>query len=192
MASGNAQLISASAAICERAHAGQFDKEGRPYVEHVRRVASYVDPDRSASVHAAALLHDVLEDSSLTVADLANEGIPPDVLEIVLLLTRRRDVADANYYRRIRAHVDALEVKLADLADNTDPGRLAQLGPADRARLTQKYGAAYAALGVDPTDGARRRQQIQISPHLSSAAAAALSTRGANAHGRGGQRQPAR
>lgn len=51
----------------------------------------------------------------------------------------------------------AREVKLADLADNTDPDRLATLTESDRARLTEKYGDAYAALGVDFNDGARRR-----------------------------------
>lgn len=150
-------LVAAAAAICEQAHAGQLDKGGKPYVQHVRRVASYTST-RQASIQAAALLHDVFEDSRLTRAELAARGIPDDVLSIVQLLTRRPDVPDDEYYRRIRANGGALEVKLADLADNTDPRRLAQLGPRDRARLARKYAAAYAALGVDPADGAERRR----------------------------------
>jgi hypothetical protein len=49
-------------------------------------------------------------------------------------------------------------VKLADLADNTDPARLAQLPPQVRDRLTAMYDAAYARLGVTAADADRRRR----------------------------------
>jgi (p)ppGpp synthase/HD superfamily hydrolase len=151
------ELIARADRLCEEAHAGQFDKAGNPYVEHPRRAASYVDAGNVRAV-AAALLHDVLEDSSLTAAEVAAEGIPHDVIEIVELLTRSPDVPDDEYYRCIRGRPDALEAKLADLADNTDPARMALLEPSDRERLTSKYAAAYAQLGVDAADGDKRRR----------------------------------
>ena len=151
------QAIALAQRICDQAHADQFDKAGRPYVEHPRRVASYVAAQNVSAI-MAALLHDVLEDTDLTAADLAQAGIPDEVIATVELLTRSAEVSDEEYYRRIAAHSDALEVKLADLADNTDPARLAQLPPHDQAWLTAKYDSAYARLGVASADGERRRR----------------------------------
>ncbi|MDR3662177.1 MAG: guanosine-3',5'-bis(diphosphate) 3'-pyrophosphohydrolase [Mycobacterium sp.] len=151
------ELIATAQRLCDQAHAGQLDKAGRPYGEHLRRVAGYVDVG-NASAAAAALLHDVLEDSSMTSTDMAAAGIAADVIEVVELLTRRDDVPSDEYYRRIRRHPVAREVKLADLADNTDPDRLALLRSADRRRLMAKYAAAYAALGADQSDADHRRR----------------------------------
>lgn len=149
-------LIDVADRLCLRWHDGHTDKAGKPYIEHPRRVSSYVAAD-NAEARAAALLHDVLEDSGVDADDLAAEGIPGGVIEAVELLTRRDGISAEEYYRRIKAHPNALEVKLADLADNTDPSRLALLDTATQAKLKRKYLGAYAALGVDPSDGARRR-----------------------------------
>jgi (p)ppGpp synthase/HD superfamily hydrolase len=151
-------LIATADAIAAEAHTGQVDKAGMPYVGHVRRVASYVDPANTDAV-VAALLHDVIEDTGIDAAKLAERGIPAQAIEAIELLTRRDDQPSATYYQRISEHPTAREVKLADLADNTDPDRLANLSESDRARLTQKYGGAYAALGADFDDGARRRSR---------------------------------
>jgi (p)ppGpp synthase/HD superfamily hydrolase len=151
------ELVAVAKRLCDQAHTYQLDKAGRPYVEHPRRVASYVAADNIGAV-MAALLHDVLEDSAFSSADLADAGIPAEVIATVELLTRSSEVPGDEYYRRIAAHPDALEVKLADLADNTDPARLAQLPPKVRDRLIAKYDAAYARLGVASADGDRRRR----------------------------------
>ena len=148
--------IARADAIAAQAHAGQVDKAGQPYVGHVRRVASYVDPTNTEA-RVAALLHDVMEDAGITTAELADQGIPVEAIDAVELLTRRAEVASADYYQRIRDHPIAREVKLADLADNTDPARLATLSEPDQARLTRKYADAYQALGADFDDGTRRR-----------------------------------
>lgn len=79
------------------------------------------------------------------------------MIRVLELLTRSSDVAEDEYYARIAAHPDAREVKLADLADNTNPARLALLQPADRERLNRKYAGAYTALAADPADGFERR-----------------------------------
>lgn len=145
------------------AHQGQCDKAGQPYIGHLQRVASYVDPHNIHAV-AAALLHDSIEDTTLTAADLAALGIPPEVIEVVELLTRHDGQLPTDYYTQIRQHRLAREIKLADLADNTDPDRLAMLPKALRAHLQRKYANAYQALGVDPDDGHRRRASSRRVP----------------------------
>lgn len=152
--------ITAANELIEVAHAGQVDKAGLPYVGHLRRVASYVVSGDKLAI-ATALLHDTLEDTSLTAADLADHGIPVPVIEAVELLTRRSNQPPEDYYRTIRRNPLAQEVKLADLADNSDPARLDQLPDATRARLRRKYSAAYRALGVDEVDGQRRRARAK-------------------------------
>lgn len=129
--------------IATRAHAGQTDKAGRPYIDHPRRVAARVNDLRE---QAAAWLHDVIEDTTVTAARLLEEGIDDDVVSAVELLTRIGD--DADYYARIAADPIAREVKLADIADNTDPVRTALLDPATRDRLASKYDHARRALGA--------------------------------------------
>ncbi|MEV3903733.1 guanosine-3',5'-bis(diphosphate) 3'-pyrophosphohydrolase [Mycobacterium sp. NPDC050551] len=137
-------LIEKADGIAERAHRGQVDKIGRPYIAHPRRVAGRVD---TAQAKAAALLHDVIEDSPVTAADLVAEGIPRAVVDCVILLTRRDDVPDADYYRAINAHPLARVVKMADLADNSDAARLAQIPEPKQSELRAKYRRAYTALG---------------------------------------------
>jgi (p)ppGpp synthase/HD superfamily hydrolase len=138
------------------AHRGQVDKAGEPYVGHLRRVAHYVDASDANAV-AVALLHDILEDTPTTPARLLEQHVPPAVVEAIQLVTRRSAQPTADYYREINAHSLAREVKLADLADNTDPDRLAQLPDALRARLIRKYADAYEALGTSLDDGYSRR-----------------------------------
>lgn len=157
--------IALADSIAERAHAGQFDKAGQPYVGHVRRVAGYVDAAAGPQAVAAALLHDVIEDTAVTADDLLVAGAPAEVVAAVQLLTRTDGQDPADYCAQVRSNSLAREVKLADLADNTDPVRLAQLGVEHQARLRRKYDSAYRALGADEADGdRRRRRQGPISP----------------------------
>lgn len=151
-------LVATADQIAERAHARQRDKAGQPYIGHLRRVGSYVDQGNPDAI-AAALLHDFLEDRAGTSADLIAAGIPHRVVSIVEALDRANKPTE-EYYAEIRRDPVALEVKLADLADNTDPDRLAQLPAATVDRLIAKYKAAYEQLGVDFNDGLRRRNRV--------------------------------
>lgn len=129
--------------IATTAHQGQVDKAGRPYITHPARVAARVAGDEHAV--AAAWLHDVVEDTEVTLADL-EQLFPPEVTAAVEALTRRPGEVPADYYARVRAVPLAVTVKFADLADNSDPQRLAQLDAPTRDRLTAKYARARAAL----------------------------------------------
>jgi (p)ppGpp synthase/HD superfamily hydrolase len=138
-------LVSAAYRLAERHHAGQVDKLGAPYLDHVVRVAgrvAHLGPEHIA----VALLHDVLEDTPATIRDLIAEGIPVPVVEAVLLLTKTGG-PNADYYARVRANEVARAVKLADVADNSDPARLGLItDTVTRERLTTKYARAVAAL----------------------------------------------
>ena len=138
------ELVATARSLATEHHAGQFDKAGQPYLGHIERVAKRVS-HLEAEVVAAALLHDILEDTAATPADLAAAGIPATVIESVVLLTKTGGPLDS-YYARIREHPMALAVKLADIADNSDPARQARLAPEVRERLTRKYAKAIAAL----------------------------------------------
>ncbi|WP_261331571.1 HD domain-containing protein [Maritalea mobilis] len=124
------------------AHAGQVDKAGNPYITHLVRVSASLS-DRDARV--VALLHDVLEDTATTAEDLAAK-FPPDICAAVEAITKRPGEGYDTYLARVAANPISREVKLADMADNADPARLAALDPAERARLTEKYATARTLL----------------------------------------------
>lgn len=130
--------------IAEQAHSGQLDKSGNPYLGHVRRVVDRVDGGLDKAV---AWLHDVVEDSKhWGEVELMAAGMPREVIVSVLALTHRPHEPREDYYARVRADECARRVKLADIADNSDPARLAMLDGPTRERLTRKYEKARQAL----------------------------------------------
>lgn len=142
--------IERAEAIAYRAHAGQTDKSGLDYIDHPRRVAeraALIAPaDLRTESIAAAWLHDVVEDTDVTLENLRAEGFPPLVLDAVDRLSKNPDVARADYFAAIRTHAVARVVKTADLIDNTDPERAALLDGTTRNRLTEKYAESWALL----------------------------------------------
>jgi (p)ppGpp synthase/HD superfamily hydrolase len=132
--------------IAARAHAGQVDKAGAPYILHPLRVMLAV---RSPEARMAAVLHDVVEDSkgAVTLEQLRAEGFAAVVVEAVEGLTKRP--SEKNDYeafiRRLAPNALAREVKLADLRDNLDLTRIAEPTEKDRARL-EKYKKAIVYL----------------------------------------------
>lgn len=137
-------------AIATIAHRGQIDKLGARYIDHPARVAETFD---KLLEHCAAWLHDVLEDTSVTADDLLDAGIMPEIVDVVVLLTRSPDVSYAEYYSRIRENPAARAVKLADIEDNCAPWRVRHLDAATQVRLEKKYHQARRALGADEFDG---------------------------------------
>lgn len=108
--------------LATRAHAGQLrtkdDDKGKPYIIHPTRVAAKLT-GCSDNIQAAAMLHDVLEDTSFTRQMLADAGINASVINLVRLLTRPTDMDYAQYIDRIVSYGDdAIIIKLADIEDN--------------------------------------------------------------------------
>lgn len=139
------RLIALARGIAFGAHAGQVDKSGNPYVGHLERVAERLDHPLDK---VAAWLHDVLEDTAVQPHDLLTAGIPAELVDTVRVLTHRSREPRVDYYARIRQDPRAVRVKLADIADNSDPARLAVLDEATRERLTAKYAKTREALGA--------------------------------------------
>ena len=105
--------------LAYEAHHGQLDKSGLPYVHHPLHLAEQMYDEISCTV---ALLHDIVEDTVITLEDLTKE-FPPEVIEAVDLLTHKPGVDYFDYIQAIRTNHTAFMVKLADLAHNSDFSR---------------------------------------------------------------------
>ncbi|OPZ85140.1 MAG: Bifunctional (p)ppGpp synthase/hydrolase SpoT [bacterium ADurb.Bin429] len=129
-------------AFTARAHAGQTDKAGEPYILHPLRVMLRMT---TRETRLAAVLHDVIEDTAYTADDLRALGCPEDVIQAVLALSRRPDEDYFDFVRRAAAHPIARPVKLADLEDNMNLTRLPHVTEKDRQRLA-RYREAWELL----------------------------------------------
>lgn len=127
--------------IARKAHAGQVDKTGADYITHPERVAARVlRAGGSPAAVAAAWLHDSVEDSEqITPSVLRKQGISEEVIAAVDAVTKREGEGLDAYCARIAANPIALKAKEADLADNTDPARVAKLPEETQRRLAAKY-----------------------------------------------------
>jgi hypothetical protein len=136
--------------LARKAHDGQFDKAGRPYIEHPARVAAAVEAaGYGYQAVCAAWLHDVIEDTEVTVEDLSSYSVPLNTIHAVIDLTRRPDQTPEEYYLQVRHSPIALAVKEFDIADNCDPERRAMLDPKTADRLERKYAKARQLLGLE-------------------------------------------
>lgn len=131
--------------IAAEAHLGQFDKAGAPYVYHPLRLMLRA---KSPEARMAAALHDVVEDSAWTLAELAREGFPPAVVRAVEHLTKRPDEPYAEFIERVARDRLATEVKLLDLEDNADLSRLPEPTAKDHARV-ERYREACDRLRAE-------------------------------------------
>ena len=121
-----------------------MDKAGVPYVFHPLHLAETMDDEISC---CAALLHDTVEDTAVTLEDLAKE-FPAEVVEAVRLLTHDPSENYLEYVRRIKGNSVAMKVKLADLAHNSDQSRFAgvQVSEERLGYFRDKYAKARAIL----------------------------------------------
>lgn len=148
-------------ALARAAHAGQTDKAGRPYIEHPLRVMRRM---RGEYERMAAVLHDVLEDTPATAAELRAAGCPEPVVVAVLALTKRPGEPLDQAMARAAADPIARVVKRADIADNTDPARLALLDPGTAERLRRKYAASIRLLDRSTPPAAGRSGEDVFAP----------------------------
>ena len=128
--------------LCFDVHKEQVDKSGLPYVFHPFHLAEQMDTEETTVV---ALLHDVVEDSELTLDDLRQMGFGDAVIAALALLTHDPAVEYMDYVRAIKDNPIARAVKLADLRHNSDLTRLDTVDDKAKARA-QKYAQAIALL----------------------------------------------
>ena len=118
--------------ISFKAHKDQVDKSGLPYVYHPFHLAEQMNDENSTCV---ALLHDVVEDTDISLDDLASDGFPAEVIEALTLMTHNDNVPYMDYVRKIKTNPIATKVKQADLEHNSD---LTRLDNVDDAALERK------------------------------------------------------
>ena len=142
-------LVNKALRFAYNAHHGQLDYNGIPYIFHPLHLAEQMDDEISC---CAALLHDVVEDTAVTMDELCRK-FPPEVMEVVALLTHDANAEYQNedyftYVRRIGTHPVARKVKLADIAHNSDQSRCigSDLTEAQLTYWKEKYTKAKAIL----------------------------------------------
>lgn len=131
----NAQLQIALE-IATLAHKNVTRRNGDPYVFHVLRVANNAKFIKTKLQKTAAILHDVIEDTPFDAQFLREKGISPEVLDVLTLLTHKKDeVTYEEYIQTVCTNLDAMLIKLSDLTDNLDQGTLSKITERDRERF---------------------------------------------------------
>ncbi|HEU8062309.1 TPA: GTP pyrophosphokinase [Streptococcus pneumoniae] len=133
-------MIDIALAIAKKAHAGQVDKAGVDYIQHPLYVASQVNTEQEKAV---ALLHDVIEDSDITAADLFASGLSNEVVTAVQILTKKKGQSYQEYFGKVKSNNLARVVKLADLKHNSDLSRLKSVTNTDYERVKKYKNAIY-------------------------------------------------
>lgn len=120
--------------IAVKAHAGQIDKAGEPYILHPLRLMFAVN---GVYTRMVAVLHDVVEDTSVTIGNLKAEGFPAEVIEAVQALTKQKGESRIEAAKRASENSISRAVKLADVTDNMDITRISQPTEKDYLRLKE-------------------------------------------------------
>lgn len=134
-------ILAQAIKIAVNAHDGQFDKGGNAYILHPLKVMHYLKSD-DEELQAIAVLHDVIEDSDVTYADLTENGMTERVVIALRLLTNVPGQTHEEYLSGICSSKDAMKVKLADLRHNSDIRRLKCVTEKDIRRV-EKYHKMY-------------------------------------------------
>ncbi len=128
-------------------HRGQVDKSGAPYIVHPLQVMCRM---RTETERIVAVLHDVVEDTDVTLDDLRALGYSDEIVDAIDHLSRRDGESYEQFIQRIKPHPLAVRVKLGDLQDNMDIRRAGKLDQKDLERF-QRYQAAWFELTGERT-----------------------------------------
>lgn len=128
--------------IAKKAHSGQFDKGGRPYIEHPMYVSSQFQDE---TLRTVALLHDVVEDSDYSFQDLEKEGFDKMIIDAVVAITKLEKETYSNYIIRLKNNKLARQVKIVDLKHNMQLNRISNPTKKDFCRI-EKYKEALGVL----------------------------------------------
>ncbi len=132
-------------ALAMKAHLGQKDRVGEPYILHPLRVMFRLGWDAPEAARIAAVLHDVVEDTAIQLRDLRRLGYSEEVLAAVELLSRRPEDSYEQFIERVLPNSTARKVKRADLEDNMELRRLPIVTAKDLERLA-RYRSAWARI----------------------------------------------
>jgi len=104
--------------ISQQAHLGQTRRDGTDYIFHVINVVKRLDVYEDDELTAIAWLHDVVEDTRVTLGELRLAGLTDRVINGVGTMTHRGNERYEDYIYRVKTNPDAVKVKLADIQDN--------------------------------------------------------------------------
>lgn len=139
------KMTKAALNLCFEAHKNQRDESGMPYVFHPFHLAEQMKDEKTTIV---ALLHDVVEDTDVTLDDIRNMGFDDEVVAAIELMTHDPNVPYMEYVSQIKKNPISKAVKLADLYHNSDITRLDEVTARDEERL-KKYAEAIRLLEED-------------------------------------------
>lgn len=137
------ELTVKASKIAYEAHHGQVDKIGMPYILHPLHLAEQMDDEVSVCV---ALLHDVVEDTDVTIEDLEKE-FPEEVIRPLTLLTHPEGEPYMDYINRVITDPVAKKIKIADMTHNMNEQRADLLGsPEAKEYFMKKYEQPWKVL----------------------------------------------
>ena len=137
-------MLERAVSIALESHTGQTDKAGKPYILHPLRLMLKMGTDEEM---IAAVLHDVVEDSSVTFEELKSQGFSDNVIDALMSCTKINGENYDDFIQRIKGNQNplAIRVKIADLQDNMDISRIAHPVQKDFDRV-EKYKRALKVL----------------------------------------------
>ena len=136
------ELLEKAIVLAAKAHSGQLDKAGEPYILHPLRVMLSVS---SMEERIVAVLHDVVEDAQVTLKDIRAEGFDETIVDALDSVTKRSGESYEAFILRAAANPIGYRVKIADLEDNSNISRIAKPTERDYRRV-EKYRCAMKTL----------------------------------------------
>lgn len=129
-------MLSKAIGIATNAFQGVIDTKGNPYIDHAMRVMSRMDTEEEKII---AVLHDVVEDTEITLRELQEAGFSRTVLDTIGMLTKKPDMTYFDYIEDIHSSELASRIKIAEIEDNQDMMRVRKMSfqtysPAERAK----------------------------------------------------------
>jgi len=137
------QLLELAIKVATQAHKGQLDKGGNPYILHPQAVAAALLDSTENKI--VAYLHDVVEDTEITLEDLKEMGFTYRIVNSIRILTKSKDISYEDYLKSVKKDSNAWHVKMADIKHNMDISRIPEPTAKDFARI-EKYKKALAFL----------------------------------------------
>jgi (p)ppGpp synthase/HD superfamily hydrolase len=137
------QNLEKAISIAVRYHKYQRDSEGMPKILHPISVMFKMQTIEEMIV---AVLHDIIEDTDVTLKDLKGFEFSDEVINALQCLTRQKDEDYFNYINRIKTNPIAIKVKLADLEHNMDLRRIKNLTDEEIIKIIKKYKRAWDEL----------------------------------------------
>lgn len=137
--------ITSAISIACKAHLGQTDKGGNPYILHpIRLMMKFAEPKKMI----VAVLHDVVEDGDVSLQDLRKSGFSEEVVAAIDCLSKRPGEAYDDFISRVLKNELARCVKLEDIRDNMDLSRLPAISGGDMTRITKYHEALQRLMSV--------------------------------------------